>query len=136
LNFSFEDNANQAATAIFAIDPTSAIATVALRAARLSIGLGGAGTASMFDVPASWTVYADYADLHNGLGATLPANWSGPVGNLTFPVRSYQVLNRWSTGTRPTPVPLGTIGFATDTNRIEFYDNSVWSTFLRAGGDR
>ena len=130
--FSFQDHGCQAATSVFAIDAGSALTLFSLRNVELRLGIPGG--APLFDVPSKWQVSARYAGITGGLGATLPALWNGPVSNYNNDV-TYNALYNWTSGTRPSPVPRGTIGFASDTTRFEVYDGSVWRNHVRLDGD-
>jgi hypothetical protein len=136
LDLSFQDLSNEAASSIFAIDPGSSLTSFELRHVRLNVFPTGPGTtASLFDVPSKWSVRAEFAALYAGLGAPLPALWTGPVMNLNAPASSFETLYKWASTARPTSVPSGTIGYATDTNRFEVYDGTSWFNHLRTSGD-
>lgn len=134
IGLEFFDHSCQAASSVFAIDAGSSLTAVELRRAKLNVYIGSPGTGTMFDVPSKWSVEAEYAALGTGLGSTLPALWVGPVLNYSNPAVSFETLFKWGSTARPSAVPLGTIGYASDTNTFEWYDNTGWHSWLSTLG--
>ena len=131
IGFLLSDYDMPASASVLSVDTSSALTTVEIRHTKFRIS---GNCPALFDTPAKYVVHSDEAFLSDAMWAS-PNYWDGPVDKINSPNKSFNVARKWTTSARPSPVVAGAEGFATDTNRFEFYDGTTWQQHVRLGGD-
>jgi len=122
--FRFIDHTSFGGVSTLGIDPASGITVVELR--NVDIQAPNATGAKLLDQPSKFVFRAGHIVLSTVAEWANPLVWDGQVTFLNEPVKGFLTLPKWTSTARPTTPPDGTIGYATDTKKVELFDGAAW----------